>query len=618
MVRPYIILFNAFLFLPAFLFFGGWAAMVVVFMPYIAIPVALVMGAIAYLILETLGRLLLARDSLSLLNLLAACAVVCLPLGFLPSRIDGNLYPNPFEMLLEDYVVSLVFYSALLQIMGASWWLAYRKDQDVHMKSVRFVAVLFVAAMPYILFALAQTSRLHDSVRSNDMERIISAFKPWKFVDGRDRSGNTPLQLAVARGNLIAAKFFLDRGASVWPRQYRQSQTDYLDMAVSAGDADMAKLLLDHNAPVNSSRAICSAVQSLKLSLVELLLKHGADPNAIKKPYQTMPALRCLPNARLADSNYYQIVGALLEYGANINYYDSDGHSLFSWAMYRKPVDAELLRFLITKGTSLGAGPKGGTPLRYAARAKLVDVVKLLLEAGADANDGGIECRSETMGAMCQTHTTALHEAVELYDYNYNLKPQSVEITAMLLVHGANPNVLSEGGRTPLFMASYTSNHEAVALLLKAGANPTYDAPPDLRRQFNHNKNTSLTRPTGVKDAVKRGLLRPAVQDDMQAWIDATAAKNEPAEGAADSTKAAQAGTSGSAPGKQPRMYSVPFNSYVVLKPFVFPAGLFGGNLATFFIPKGVEKPSGDPGHSAVFDFNTLMCTGPTCGAYAQ
>lgn len=130
MVRPYIILFNAFLFLPAFLFFGGWAAMVVVFMPYIAIPVALVMGAIAYLILETLGRLLLARDSLSLLNLLAACAVVCLPLGFLPSRIVAeHLYPNPFDMLLEDYVVSLVFYSTLLQIMAASWWLAYRKDQ---------------------------------------------------------------------------------------------------------------------------------------------------------------------------------------------------------------------------------------------------------------------------------------------------------------------------------------------------------------------------------------------------------------------------------------------------------------------------------------------------------
>jgi hypothetical protein len=129
-VSRYIILFNAFLFLLAFRYFGGWAVVVVIFMPYVSIPVALIMGAIAYLILETLGKLLRARDSLTLLNLLAACAVVCLPLGFLPSRIVTEyLYPNPFDMLLEDYVVSLVFYSTLLQIMAASWWLAYRKDQ---------------------------------------------------------------------------------------------------------------------------------------------------------------------------------------------------------------------------------------------------------------------------------------------------------------------------------------------------------------------------------------------------------------------------------------------------------------------------------------------------------
>lgn len=351
------------------------------------------------------------------------------------------------------------------------------------MRPFRFVAVLLVAAMPYILFAIAQTSRLHEAVRSNDMERIRSAFKPWKFVDGMDRSGNTPLQLAIARGNLIAAEFFLDRGASVWPRQYRQSQTDYLDMAVRAENADMAKLLLDHNAPVNSSHAICSAVQSLKPSLVEFLLKHGADPNAIKQPYQMVPALRCLPNAKLADSNYYQIAGLLLEHGANINYYDSDGHSLFTRAMYRKPLDAELLRFLITKGTSLGAGPKGGTPLRYAARAKLVEVVKLLLEAGADANDGGSECNGDPV--TCQRHTTALHEAVELHEYDYNLKAQSVAIAAILIKHGAKLNVVSEGGRTPLFLASYSNNQDAVALLLGAGANSSYDAPPNLRRKFN-------------------------------------------------------------------------------------------------------------------------------------
>lgn len=125
MASRFTILFNALMFFLAFLRFGGWASMVVFYMPHISIPASLVMGAIAYGILEALGRTLNALSSLTLLNLLAACSVICLLLGFLPSRfVEGAIYSNPFNVLFEDYVISLVFYSALLQIMGAVWWLS--------------------------------------------------------------------------------------------------------------------------------------------------------------------------------------------------------------------------------------------------------------------------------------------------------------------------------------------------------------------------------------------------------------------------------------------------------------------------------------------------------------
>lgn len=130
--KPYIIIFNAFLFLMAFRYFGGWVALVVVFKPYIAIPAALVLGAIAYLIHNALGSLLQKRDALTLPNLLAACAIVSLPLGLVPSRIiDENSYSNSLDVLFEDYVVSLVFYASLLQLTGAAWWLAYQKKQEM-------------------------------------------------------------------------------------------------------------------------------------------------------------------------------------------------------------------------------------------------------------------------------------------------------------------------------------------------------------------------------------------------------------------------------------------------------------------------------------------------------
>jgi len=43
---------------------------------------------------------------------------------------------------------------------------------------------------------------------------------------------------------------------------------------------------------------------------------------------------------------------------------------------------------------------------------------------------------------------------------------------------------------------------------------------------------------------------------------------------------------------------------YVVLQPMSFPADLYGANSVTFIVPKGVERPKGNPGHSAVHDMN--------------
>lgn len=111
-----------------------------------------------------------------------------------------------------------------------------------------------------------------------------------------------------------------------------------------------------------------------------------------------------------------------------------------------------------------------------------------------------------------------------------------------------------------------------------------------------------LAGPAGVQDAVRKGLLRRATLADADAWVDAVV-RNTPAR---DIPPVAGQGVP-----KPPRppMYN---NTYVVLKPFTYPAGLYGGNSVTFLIPKGVPQPEGNPGHSDVFDFNSLRCQGPS------
>jgi len=117
-------------------------------------------------------------------------------------------------------------------------------------------------------------------------------------------------------------------------------------------------------------------------------------------------------------------------------------------------------------------------------------------------------------------------------------------------------------------------------------------------------KTAPIAGPAGLEDAVRKGLLRRATAADMEAWSDAVA-KNSP-----QRDLPPIAGQGIPKPPKPPM-----FNAYVVLKPFTYPAGLYGGNLATFLIPQGVPVPKGNPGHSAVYDFNTLRCSGPLCKA---
>lgn len=108
---------------------------------------------------------------------------------------------------------------------------------------------------------------------------------------------------------------------------------------------------------------------------------------------------------------------------------------------------------------------------------------------------------------------------------------------------------------------------------------------------------SQLAGPAGLQRAVDTGLLRPATRADGDAWL------------------AAQAASAPALPpviGAPPRRLDA-FNAFVVLKPMRLPAGLYGAHSATFFVPKGVSRPSGELGHSTLYDFNTLACSGVRC-----
>ncbi len=115
-----------------------------------------------------------------------------------------------------------------------------------------------------------------------------------------------------------------------------------------------------------------------------------------------------------------------------------------------------------------------------------------------------------------------------------------------------------------------------------------------------HRKDLPLAGQAGLKQAEQDGVLRRATIQDIEQWN-------------AD-LRAKRANSGSSLPDIDG---SSLFNGWVVMKDFVCPAGLYGANSANFFVASGVSPPTGQCGHSRVYDRSsmTLGCTADSpCG----
>lgn len=140
-----------------------------------------------------------------------------------------------------------------------------------------------------------------------------------------------------------------------------------------------------------------------------------------------------------------------------------------------------------------------------------------------------------------------------------------------------------------------------------------YSTSPEVSPESFRDAKSPLAGTAGLEDGVAKGLLRPIGQADID-MVRAHYQANAPKSPTGRPDIPPVAGASPSA-GPEVRIPSISLHrGFVILKPFVFPAGLYGGNSASFIVPKGVASPSGNPGHSTVVDLNrNPPCAGVMC-----
>ena len=413
---------------------------------------------------------------------------------------------------------------------------------------------------------------LHRAAHEGDTATVERLLEAGGEVDAATRHGVTPLALASARGYPAVVETLLDAGADA-NRPSPQGETPLM-VAARTGVVDSIEALLRHGASIGvdaregwrgqtalmwaaaeghatvvaplvaagadiDARSdggftpLAFSVRAGHGGTVEALVKAGADVN-LALPDGTTPLHLAVINA------HYDVALQLLGHGADPAAAEPGWMPLHQLVWTRRPnrhynnpaafptgmvSDLELARALVAHGADVNArqtaeprdgyrnmlNRSGATPFLLAAKAVDLEMMRLLLELGADPllpnEDGttallvaagvGIWSASESPGSA-EEALGAVKLMVELGDSVTTVDDNgdaalhgavmrgSPELVIYLLEHGAALNPVNERGWTPLTIAQgifYADLGrrwpDMEALLLGLGAtSPTAPEPP--------------------------------------------------------------------------------------------------------------------------------------------
>ena len=440
--------------------------------------------------------------------------------------------------------------------------------------SVAAIALFVAVCLPAVAAGQAadDATPLHRAAHEGDAATVGRLLEAGGDVDVATRHGVTPLALAAARGHVSAVETLLNAGAD--PNRASPHGETPLMVAARTGVVDSVTALLRHGGeggvdareewrgqtalmwaaaeghatvvvPLASAGAdvdarsdagftpLAFAVRAGHGDTVAALVEAGADVD-LSLPDGTSPLHLAVINA------HYDVALQLLEHGADPAAAEPGWTPLHQLVWTRRPnrhynnpaafptgtvTDLELARALVARGADVDArqtaeprdgyrnmlNRSGATPFLLAAKAVDVEMMRLLLELGADpllANEDGttallvaagvgIWSSSESPGSA-EEALEAVKLMVELGDSVTTVDDNgdaalhgavmrgSPELVLYLLEHGAALDPVNERGWTPLTIAQgiFYANlgrrwPDMEALLLGLGAtSPTAPEPP--------------------------------------------------------------------------------------------------------------------------------------------
>lgn len=337
----------------------------------------------------------------------------------------------------------------------------------------------------------------------------------------------TPLYLAAANGNARLIRLLVDAGAD--PNAVDAVGETMLMAAVGSGEIEAVEALIAAGADVNArdrdfgQTALMFAARSGSVAIAEALLAAGAGVDAKTRIGPEPPWI--LPNSRpgfsfgigiirgglpedrgmrpfrsgamtpllyAAREGHSELVAHLLDAGAEIDGAEANGITPLLMAISNDR--AQTARLLIERGASLDVQDwYGRSPLwsavnvrnlylhnqtfeHFADRKGMLEIVRLLLESGADPNP------RTTESPPVRNHLLSATGTLEWVDFTGQTPFLAAALAGdgtvmrLLLDHGADPQIATFHGTTPLMAAAgvnwvvsqtYTEGPEALLEAVK-------------------------------------------------------------------------------------------------------------------------------------------------------
>jgi len=381
-------------------------------------------------------------------------------------------------------------------------------------------------------------------------------------ANGLIATGETPLMTCAQTGSADAVRLLIARGADVNTKEPVQNHTALM-WAAAEDHPHVVQLLIEHGADLRANTrkgftALHFAAREGNLECARLLLSAGVDVNIRSQPdprekgggsrgggpsYEATVSAGSTPLLVATMRAQVPLALFLLDKGADPNVDDAgltplhwaagtwesgEANPVFGFAdamsgIPERPAKLELVRALLARGANPNAqmsqrppGFAGGytdsvgaTPFLLAAAAADLEIMRLLLDAGADpartTKTGATPIMAavgmnRTLGESAVTEEQALEVVKFLLERGLSAIPHAANgenalfgpsyrgwnrLLQLLVEHGAEVNAVSKAGITPWLAASGLGdrlggvlfNPDTAALLVKYGADPKLGKP---------------------------------------------------------------------------------------------------------------------------------------------